>query len=84
MILKAGPRVTGSRRYPAGVRDAYPVQRTGSREYPRPDGYPAFGAASTLEARAVRCRQCWVPIEDSAASADCWNCGSDNFLGQAF
>jgi hypothetical protein len=83
MILKAGNRVTGRRRYPAGVRDTYPVPRRGSREYPRPDGYP-IGAASTLEARAVRCQQCWVPIEDSAVLLNCWNCGSDNFLGHTY
>jgi hypothetical protein len=83
-MLKAGHRITGRSRYPAGVMDTYPVARRGSRTYPRPDGHPVSGSASQQEAQAIRCHQCWVPIENPAALANCWNCGSDNFHGHVY
>jgi hypothetical protein len=84
MILKSGSRVTGNKRYPAGVMNSYPVPSVNGASYPRPEGYPTSGPAKSLEPYAIRCAQCRVPIEDHTQLATCWNCGSDNFLGQIF
>lgn len=40
------------------------------------------GDTSEAEPNQVNCAQCNAYIIDSTRIEDCWNCGSDNFLGR--
>jgi Zn finger protein HypA/HybF involved in hydrogenase expression len=65
------------------VRDVYPSEFATTRQYPNSDGEHQ-GAAEDAENAAVKCAQCGAPIEDADNLAACWNCSSDNFLGQIY
>ena len=73
-----------SRKELPGAMRLYPSPYALDRNYPSwNEPQEARGKGEDAETRAIRCAQCGAPIEDRAAIANCWNCGSDNVVGRA-
>jgi hypothetical protein len=68
---------------PKGMTLAFPTGTQKTRFFPNL-GVPQIIPQEDAEPRAIRCRQCGQPIEDTSEISSCPGCDSDNFEGRVF